>query len=370
MKVLITGSSGYVGQHLIASLGFGGIVSNNDGNGDGASCKMDSQKYELFCAYNSLPTFENDLNELLEKSPLHPSITGIRTISNVDFSKPDYVGVIQRACGDTIDAIVHLAALSSPGFCEKNASVAWEVNCPTALLALNAPILYMSTDQIYEGTKQFYQEDNDETVPVNVYGRTKLAFERVLLRADNESGPLLTEKELGGGSMPDLKPATAAVAPNSVILRSSLILGTPTPFKNGCRKGAFPSFLQFIESRLKSSTSTDYFVNEFRSVVHVDDVMKAIKHFLLKALAENVPSATTRVFNLGGSTRASRYDIALEVANNLKLDSSSANAVNRPETGSGVPSPPDISMNVDKLTNELGIPKMDGLNDIVAMTFK
>ena len=48
-------------------------------------------------------------------------------------------------------------------------------------------------------------------------------------------------------------------------------------------------------------------------------------------------------------TRASRYDIALEVANHLGLSPSSANAVNRPETGGGgVPSPPE-SMNVDKI---------------------
>jgi len=378
MKILITGASGYVGQHLISSLAFGGISKNNipDKYSDGkASCDTSDQpQYELFCAYNSLPTFENDLNQLLGQSPLHPSIVGIHPIPNVDFSQPDYIDVIRRACrcgdGDNnkIDAIIHLAALSSPGFCEKNVSVAWKVNCPLDLLALDAPIIYMSTDQVYEGTKQLYQEDKDETVPVNVYGRTKLAFERVLLGADGSAdGRLLSEKELGGEH---IKSASPAADPKSVILRSSLILGPPTPLINGCRKGAFPSFLQFIESRLQSSTSTDYFVNEFRSVVHIDDVMKAIKHFLRNALFDSSSQVKTGIFNLGGSTRASRFDMAKEVANYLKLDPSSANGVDRPETGSGVPSPPDISMNVDKITNELGVPKMNGLKEIVACTFE
>eukprot|EP00584_Thalassiosira_punctigera_P024808 CAMPEP_0172555498 /NCGR_PEP_ID=MMETSP1067-20121228/58450_1 /TAXON_ID=265564 ORGANISM="Thalassiosira punctigera, Strain Tpunct2005C2" /NCGR_SAMPLE_ID=MMETSP1067 /ASSEMBLY_ACC=CAM_ASM_000444 /LENGTH=380 /DNA_ID=CAMNT_0013344021 /DNA_START=119 /DNA_END=1261 /DNA_ORIENTATION=+ len=370
-RILVTGSSGYVGQHLIASLGFGGIPSTD--NRADSSCHAeagdDDQQYEIFCAYNSLPTFEDDLKNIIEQNPLHPSLLCVKPIPNVDFSDPGYIDVIREACGEEVDAIIHLAALSSPGFCEKNASVAWEVNCPVDLLRLNAPIIYMSTDQVYEGTKQFYEEDNDETVPVNVYGKTKLAFERVLLRAGCDSGPLLTQKELGSYSLPNIQPTTPA-APNSVILRSSLILGPPTPFKKGCKKGAFPSFLQFIESRLLSSTSSDYFVNEFRSVVHITDVIRATKHFLCNALSDDASPVKTRVFNLGGSTRASRYDIALEVANHLKCDSSSINAVDRPKIGGGVPSPPDISMNVDKITKELVAPKMDGLKEIMVSTFK
>ena len=394
-KILITGASGYVGQHLIASLAFDGLIIGSNSNSKSSPPTDIENRYELFCAYNTLPTFETDLNELLSTRALHPSIVSIRSIPNIDFSQTNYIDTIQKACNGTqIHAIVHLAALSSPGYCEKNASMAWKVNCPIELLKLNAPIIYMSTDQVYEGTKQYYVEDVDETVPVNVYGRTKLAFERVLLRTNDtnidgqeqEQQPLLTEKELGGNEdsscaqymsdiqsklIVDNKAVVAAADPNSVMLRSSLILGAPTPLQNGCKKGSFPSFLQFIESRLRGNQSTDYFVNEFRSVVHVNDVLLAIKHFLLNVLCSSMScdDDLVRVFNLGGSTRASRYDIALAVSNQLKLDPSSANGVNRPVSGSGVPSPPDISMNVDKITAELGLMKMMGLKDIVSTTF-
>ena len=355
-KILITGSSGYVGQYLLATLAFEGITSTTDDS--------NGTTYELFLAYNNLSTFEGDLNDLLEQQKLHSSVAKIQPIPNVDFSKSDYIQTIQKAIdGTNLDAIVHLAALSSPAYCENHPADAWKVNCPINLLSFHAPIIYLSTDQVYEGTKSYYQED-DETFPVNVYGRTKLVFERVLL---GRKTSLLSERELAsdGQYMPDTE-SIPPPNPKSTILRSSLILGGLAPLKNGCRKGSFPSFLQFIESRLQCATPTDYFTNEFRSVVHLEDVLRAIRHFLNKALTKE--NSHVELYNLGGSTRVSRYDIAVQLAKHLNLDYSTANGVER-KSGGSVPSPPDISMIVDKIANEIGVTKMDGLDEIIEHTF-
>jgi hypothetical protein len=101
------------------------------------------------------------------------------------------------------------------------------------LLELNAPIVYRSTDQVYEVTQKYYDEDGDETLPVNVYGRTMMAFERVLLLG-TRTNTSLSKKELGGSSA---VPSFLLRGHNyyncntrSVILRSSLVLGLPTPF--------------------------------------------------------------------------------------------------------------------------------------------
>jgi dTDP-4-dehydrorhamnose reductase len=102
-------------------------------------------------------------------------------------------------------------------------------------------------------------------------------------------------------------------------------------------------------------------------MVHVKDVVEAILHFTKQALAGT--DRGVRVCNLGGSERVNRYELAVKIANKLQLDGSCVKGVDRPMDGGGVPSPPDISMNVDKLTKELGVEKLDGLNEIIMSTF-
>lgn len=356
-KILITGSSGYVGQHLIATLIRQGIANSH-------------HQFELYCAYNSLPTFERDLDELCQSSGLHPSIVKVNAFA-LDFQS-DIASAIEAVCaGGSIDVIIHLAALSSPFYCQGHPEEAWAINVPIGLLKLGAPIVYMSTDQVYQGVRQFYVE-GDDTLPVNLYGRTKLAFERVL--NSSKIDPLLSEEELGDSTIPDsLSPShLQSLTPHasSVILRSSLILGGPTPFTNGCKKGSFPSFLQFVEGRLKSSTPTDYFTNEYRSMVHIEDVLRALLHFTQQAISDSGRKTAVRTYNLGGSERVNRYDLATKMASHLKLDNSCVSGVERPEEGGGVPSPPDISMNVEKLTSELGVNKLGGLDEIIKSTFQ
>lgn len=337
---------------------------------------------------------------------------------SLDFqnSDDDVASAVRRACCDNanddarIDVIIHLAALSSPTYCQSHPEEAWKINVPLGLLKLDAPIIYVSTDQVYEGTRMFYTEDGDETLPVNLYGRTKLAFERVLSLASESDGddcsthnrcvngeedhhaPLLTPRELGDSVLPQHLTSQHLSSQqittrksklhSHVILRSSLILGKPPPFPRGCNKGAHPSFLQFVHRRLLASTPTTYFTDEYRSVVHVEDVICALVHFTGRALecrnndndsgdsdSGSIGSDRTVIYNLGGRERVNRYQLAVAVAKHLQLDYKDCVIGAERGDGSSVPSPPDISMNVDKLTRELGIERLDGLEEIIENTF-
>jgi len=175
--------------------------------------------------------------------------------------------------------LVHLAALSSPAACEKDAERATNINCPVHLirsLQEDVSIILLSTDQVYDGEGAPYAEASS-AAPVNVYGKSKLACEKLV----------------------------RTVAPScSVCLRSSLIIGPKTPGR--CSK---QSFLQFCDERMANGTTTDIFSDEVRSAVYVMDVVRMIDWFV-QGGARTHPG----VYNMGGPERLTRLQIAQAVA--------------------------------------------------------
>lgn len=83
--------------------------------------------------------------------------------------------------------IIHAAAISSVGECEKEPEKAWRVNFEGVVNVasvsgeVGARLIYTSSLNVYGGTRGDYSEE-DETKPVNVYGQTKLAAEKEVLK--------------------------------------------------------------------------------------------------------------------------------------------------------------------------------------------
>ena len=309
-NILITGASGYLGQHLISSL-----------------CTSDC-KYKICAAYGNLETFADDVNG----SSLLLSSASSVTLVKLDLTSKDAVLSVAKAHGP-FDAVVHLAAISSPGVCEKEPDRARAVNCPTALLDALPPttdVIFLSTDQVYDGRNAPYVE-TDEAKPVNLYGQTKLDFERLLMKK---------------------------FPTNGVALRSSLIIGPATPFR--CRK---QTFLQFVHDRLQKQEETSFFTDEFRSVVYVADICLVLRHFIDNGIGSKHPEL---IYCMGGAERVSRLDFAEAVAKHCGLDTACAKGVARSSLSNPGPvaSPPDISMDTSKLEEAVGI-KMRGLADML-----
>lgn len=84
------------------------------------------------------------------------------------------------------DAIIHTAANANIDYCQANQAEALEVNAHMtqrmAALAtrIGARLIYCSTDNVFDGEKGLYDED-DPTSPVNFYGRTKVMGEEYVL---------------------------------------------------------------------------------------------------------------------------------------------------------------------------------------------
>jgi dTDP-4-dehydrorhamnose reductase len=97
-----------------------------------------------------------------------------------DVTQPDIIGTIEDF---QPDLVIHAAAMTDVDGCEVNPDLAYKVNAlGTQNMALacqrcDAPLLYVSTDYVFDGTKAEPYLEFDEPNPLGVYGRSKLAGE-------------------------------------------------------------------------------------------------------------------------------------------------------------------------------------------------
>lgn len=330
--VVITGSSGYVGQHLIS------FFCSNDDN----ALINSKKKYIVTAAYGALASFGE-----VALPPTPPHVVDVRRVGAVDLSSAESVRDLFETANAVapVTAVVHCAALTSPAACERDPERARAVNRPTSTLLPRVPsscrrFVFLSTDQVYEGRNRDapYAETDPTSAAVNVYGRTKAGFET------------------------DLAEWSESTATAVVVLRSSLVLGPPAPL-GPCRKA---SFLQFVHERALARRPTTYYEDEIRSVVHVRDVVETIVHFIVVS-DDNNDREDSGVFNMGGPRPVSRVGVAEAVARRCGFDAASSIIPVRRYTNNdddddgkaidttpGCPSPPNISMNVDKLRRVTG----------------
>lgn len=97
--------------------------------------------------------------------------------------------VLEKLIADKgITAIINAAAYTAVDRAESEPELAKRVNedGPLALAKLSArfdiPLLHVSTDYVFDGTKITPYEESDTTGPTGVYGQTKLAGEQAISR--------------------------------------------------------------------------------------------------------------------------------------------------------------------------------------------
>lgn len=87
------------------------------------------------------------------------------------------------------DAIVNCAAVSDPGQCEERPETSERLNvalpAQLARLAqhLNARLIHLSSEQVFDGQSALPYSADDPVMPINLYGRQKVASEAAVLQA-------------------------------------------------------------------------------------------------------------------------------------------------------------------------------------------
>ena len=104
------------------------------------------------------------------------------------------------------DVIVHCAAKTDVGWCEKNEKKAYAINVLGTSIVLESfagRFIYLSTVHVFNGKKYFPYSEKHEPNVVNAYGATKLAGEMVTRLWDNPYTILRISKSFDVESMID-----------------------------------------------------------------------------------------------------------------------------------------------------------------------
>jgi dTDP-4-dehydrorhamnose reductase len=95
------------------------------------------------------------------------------------------LGLFQRTLDSTKpDVVIHAAAFTAVDDCERRPDLAFQVNAEgTRIVAVACresflPLLYLSSDYVFDGQKPTPYAEDDLPNPINVYGRSKLEGER------------------------------------------------------------------------------------------------------------------------------------------------------------------------------------------------
>lgn len=149
MNVIITGSNGLLGQHLVPLFAEDGryhVIATGRGNNR-------SRLYEN-CTYEAV---------------------NLRTAASVQQLVEKYQPAV----------IIHAGAMSQVDECEKNKDACWDTNVGAtrylvqAAEKCNAFFLFLSTDFVFDGLKGPYTEE-DLVNPICYYGSSKAAAERIV----------------------------------------------------------------------------------------------------------------------------------------------------------------------------------------------
>ncbi len=247
-------------------------------------------------------------------SPLHASIAWTaRGLTRHDFDLTDYPALRRRFHEEEPRLIIHCAALSKSTACQANPTLARQLNVEVtarlAELATDIPLIFFSTDLVFDGLQGNY----DESAPVNplsVYAETKVAAEQLVL-----------------------------ANPKHTVIRTSLNGGNSPTGDRG--------FNEEMRHAWQQGRTLNLFVDEFRCPIAASETARAV----WELAARNQPG----LYHLAGSERLSRWQIGQLLAARWpqlhpKLQPGSLKGY------SGAPRSPDISLNCAKAQALLSFP--------------
>ncbi|MBM3881580.1 MAG: SDR family oxidoreductase [Verrucomicrobia bacterium] len=217
----------------------------------------------------------------------------------------DYGAVTEAFCRQRPALIVHCAALSQSPACQADPRRAHTLNVSVvehlAQLAVEVPLVLLSSDLVFDGQKGHYLE-TDPVGPLSVYGETKVLAEQCVL-----------------------------ANPRHLVVRTSLNGGASPKGDRG--------FNEELRLAWQAGRTLKLFTDEFRSPMFAG--------VTARALWELVKGRAVGLFHVGGSERLSRWQMGQLVAARWPQLAPRLEPASRRDYR-GAPRPPDTSLDCAK----------------------
>jgi len=224
------------------------------------------------------------------------------------------------------DVVIDTAALHNVDYCETHRNEAWKVNVDgtrnvaDACRETNAKMIFISTDYVFDGKKDFYNE-NDAPNPLHYYAKTKLEGENVVKEANI----------------------------NYAIARPSVIYGwNPSELADlRSSSGKSMNFVIWTLNKLRRGEEVKIVTDQYSSPTLADNLAEA-----LLALSK---SERQGVYHTAGKTCINRFDFAKKIAKVFELDSSLIKPVTSDAFKQVAERPKRCCLDVSKAERELKV---------------
>lgn len=137
------------------------------------------------------------VSALAERARARPDLTLI-PLGRPDFDLADPDSIAAALLAAQPDVIISAAAYTAVDAAESDAAMAFTVNASAiaalgrAAADLGVPVVHLSTDYVFDGSKPAPYVEDDPVAPLGVYGRSKLEGERALAAATDDHAILRT----------------------------------------------------------------------------------------------------------------------------------------------------------------------------------
>ncbi|MTI23008.1 SDR family oxidoreductase [Fulvivirga sp. RKSG066] len=278
MKILITGSNGLLGQKLVSLLTSESsveLVATSRGENRLRAANYDYESMDI--------TNKEEVKSIIEKH------------------KPKVV--------------INTAAMTNVDECETKKEACWKLNVDAveylvdACNEIGAHLVHVSTDFIFDGTKGPLEED-EEPNPVNYYGESKLAAEK-----------LIEEKCESWG-----------------IARTVLVYGIAADMSRS-------NIILWVKKSLENGKEINVVNDQWRTPTLAEDLAMGC-YLMAKKKAKGI-------YHISGKDMLTPYEIAIKTADHFKLDKSLITETDGSKFQQEAKRPPKTGFVIDKAKNEL-----------------